>query len=195
VSGTLDIDGAPETAQAAAVSLAEALVALAVTGLLLAGTFTLLDQGVRVHAWSAARVEAQQAARVALERLASELRQAGFGPAGTSFPAIAVAEPTRLVLQVDLDGDGRAAGSREVVTWLLGGGGVLRRNAGAGAQPVINGVRELRFTYRDAAGQPTVDPGAVRSITIALTTEPAHPARDAGRRAAATLTTVRLRNR
>jgi hypothetical protein len=107
-----------------------------------------------------------------------------------------VAEPARIVLHVDDDGDGVIAGPRETVTWTLTADRVLRRNAGGGAQPIVNGVRELAFAYLDAAGAPTAVAADVRSVVIALTTEPDHLAADPSRRATTTLRTqVRLRNR
>ena len=56
---------------------------------------------------------------------------------------------SRLVLHLDRNRDGVIAGAAESVTWLLAGD-VLRREAGGGAQPVINAVRALTFTYVDA---------------------------------------------
>jgi type II secretory pathway component PulJ len=177
------------------VNLAELLVALAITGLLLGSLAGALDQGQRVYATGSARVEVTQNARVALARMAAEIRQAGRGPRPGDFLAIAAAEPSRIVLQQDLNGDGVIAGNGETVTWLLRDG-VLRRNAGGGAQPIINGVRDLSFTYLDAAGAPAVSPAAIRVVGISLTTEPDH----AHSRLAATaphtvITQVRLRNR
>jgi type II secretory pathway component PulJ len=171
--------------------LAELLTALAVSGLVLAAATTLLMQGQRVFTSGAARVESQQSARIALTRMAREIRQAGLG--GGSFPPIALAEPSRLVLQHDLDGNGIVGARGEMVTWLLSGS-VLRRNAGGGAQPIVGGVRALAFSYLDAAGLATTDPTAVRTVVVRLTTEPEQPG--AGGAAATTLTTeVRLRNR
>lgn len=149
-------------------TLAELLVGLTVLGTLLAATFGVLDVGLRAWAFGTARVEAQQGSRIALERLAAEIRQAGAGIAG---PAISVAEPTRLVLHLDRDGDGRAAGPSETIAWLLRGA-VLRRSAGAGAQPVVPGVRALHLAYLDARGAPTTEPGEVRTVLITLTTGP-----------------------
>lgn len=175
-------------------SLAELLVALAALGFLLGATVTALGQGQRLYAFGAARVETQQSARAALYRMAAEIRQAGFGPA-TGGPAISVAEPARVTIHLDLDQDGVIARRRETITWLLRGR-VLRREAGGGAQPVINGVRDLRFDYFDAAGRPTAVPADVRAVAITVTTEPDHLAADPARRAQVTLVTrVRLRNR
>jgi hypothetical protein len=175
-------------------SLADLLTALALVGVVMGGTLTLLRDGQQAAALAWARVEAQQGARVALERLTREIRQAGRGLSDAEAPAISVAEPARIVLHVDHDGDGQSTGGPEVVTWFLRDG-VLRRSAGGGAQPIVNGVRDLVLTYRDAHGEPTAEPGAVRAVGITLMTGPA----EAGGRARRTLTVlsteVRLRNR
>jgi type II secretory pathway component PulJ len=172
------------------VHLGDLLVSLAVLGLLLAATLGVLEQGQAAYAGGAARVESQQTARVALARLASDLRQAGFG--GPGPPAVAVAERTRVVLHMDLDRNGIIAGRGETVTWHLDGT-ILRRNAGGGAQPIVNGVVALTLEYRDARGLPTTAAPAVRAVTVRLTT------RAAGRRGGGAdttvTTTVRLRNR
>lgn len=170
-------------------NLAELLVTLALVGLTLAGLFTCLDHVQRAYAIGVARVESQQSARIGLERLAREIRGAGAGPG--AFDAISVAEPERIVLHADLDGDGAVTGRGETIAWRLTDG-VLRRDAGGGAQPVVEGVLSLRLEYLDAAGRPTSVAGEARAVVITLTTE--------GRRAnaggATTLTTrVRLRNR
>src|SRR5437763_1393864 len=73
-----------------------------------------------------------------------------------------------------------------------GAGAVLRRDAGGGAQPVVEGVLRLRLEYLDFAGRPTRVPGEVRTVVITLTTEGGQP----GAGGATTLTTrVGLRNR
>ena len=188
---TLDIDASGKGTEAGWVHLAEVLTALALTGLVFSATLTLLAHGQRAYTEGAARVESQQRARLALARMARELRQAGSGR-GT-LPPIAVAEPAKVVIQQDLDGDGVASARGETVTWQLSAG-VLRRNAGAGAQPIVNGVRALTFSYLDADSRLTTAPASVRTIVITLTTEPEHPG--AGGATLTRLTTeVRLRNR
>ena len=171
--------------------LADLLAALAIVGLVLAATLTVFAEGQRAYMRGAARVESQQTARVALARLSREIRQAGRG--GNDVSPIAIAERSRIALQHDLDADGKAAGRGETVTWRLSVG-VLRRDAGGGAQPIVNGVRALELTYLDEHGRPTATPGAIRVVGITLTTEPEHPG--AGAQTLTTLTTqVRLRNR
>ena len=171
--------------------LTDLLTALAVVGLVFAATLTVFAHGQRAYTQGAARVESQQNARIALSRMAREIRQAGAG--GGTLSPIAVAEPSRIVLQHDVDGDGSAATRGETVTWQLSAG-ILRRNAGGGAQPIINGVRALVLTYFDADGRSTTAPAAVRAVVITLTTEPEHPAAGAATQTKLT-TEVRLRNR
>ena len=137
------------------------------------------------------RVETQQSARAALARLATEIRVAGHG--GRGFDAVAVAAPDAIVLQQDLNGDGAVVANGERVTWRLVGT-ILRRDAGGGLQPIINGVSTFTLSYFDVAGAPTAVPGAVRSVEILLATRPNDPV--AGPSPSTVLTTrVRLRNR
>ncbi len=150
-------------------SLIDLLVALAVGGGLMAATLSLLHLGVRAWVWGAARVSAQQSARYALERMASELREAGYDPTVAGIAPVVAAEPTRIVFQRDLNGNGVVDPTRERVTYLVRPGErILRRDAGGGAQPVIEEVRELRLHYLDRAGAPTTDPAAVTAVRVRL---------------------------
>jgi hypothetical protein len=152
-----------------------------------------LEQGHLAWSIGAARVEAQQSARVALTWLAAELRGAGHGSA--AHPALSVVEPTRVVLHVDRNHDGVIAGAGEIITWKLDHD-ILRRDAGGGAQPVINGVRALALEYFDDRGHTTAEAAAVRRVRIVLTTRADHARSLPGAGLGATLTTeVRLRNR
>ena len=186
----------PRRADAARMVLHELLVALAVGGVVMAVTYTTFEHGLRAYEIGAARVETQQAARNAIQRLATEIRYAGRGARWTDA-AIVVAEPSRLVLASDLDDDGTTTDRGEQVTWQLVSS-VLRRNGGtgAGAQPVINGVRTFALRYFDVGGAPTTDVTAVCTVEITLVTEPAGPASSLAEGVASQFTTrVRLRNR
>jgi len=175
------------------VHLADLLVAMAVFGVVSAGMFTMLQEGLRVYTIGASRAESQQSGRIAVERLAGEIRAAGLGPPPAAFPAIAVAEATRIVLHHDLDGDGVIAGSGETITWRLTGA-TLRRDAGGGAQPVIDGVRSFALDYLDASGHAAMTAEEARMVVITLVTEAAWELAD--RSVVTTYSTrVRLRNR
>ncbi|PYM91452.1 MAG: hypothetical protein DME04_18725 [Candidatus Rokuibacteriota bacterium] len=173
--------------------LVDLLVAGAVFGLIAAATFSTLQVGLRAYTIGAARAESQQSGRIALERLANDIRIAGLGPQHPSFAAIALAEPTHLVLHRDLDGDGAVTAVGETITWRLTGR-TLRRDAGGGAQPIIDGVRSLVLEYLDAAGEPTAGASDIRTVVITVVTEAESVL--AGREVTTTFSTrVRLRNR
>lgn len=176
-------------------TLTDVLVSISVLGLVAGATLVTLEQGQRAWAVGAARVEAQQSARAALTWLTAEVRAAGQGMRATGPAAISVAEPTRVVLHVDKNHDGIIAVSGETIVWRLDKD-ILRRDTGGGGQPVINGVRALAFAYFDAAGAPTADPAAVRTVRITLSTRADHTHAVLTSTLGPTLTTeVRLRNR
>ena len=151
------------------VSLAELLIALAILGLVLACVFGALHDALTAYRWGAGRVEAQQSARVALERMAAELREAGYDPRGEGIQPIVVAAPALVTFQRDLNGNGVIDPTHERVTFVLRSGETtLRRDAGGGAQPIIDGVRRFRLTYFDRAGLPVTDPARVVSVRIHL---------------------------
>jgi hypothetical protein len=190
----VDIDAGACAIDAPRMTLGDLLVSTALLGLTAGASVTLLEQGHQVWAVGATRVEAQQSARAALTWLVAELRAAGQGNSGDALPALSAAEPSRLVLHLDRNRDGFIAGAAESVTWLLAGD-ILRREAGGGAQPVINAVRTLSFVYFDADDRATTDPTTVRRIFITLATRPDHTRTAATQALGATLTTaVTLRN-
>jgi len=170
-------------------ALAELLVTLALVGIVVAALTGLFQQGEQAVLFGTSRLEAQQSARVALERLGRELRGAGIDPRGTGFPPLVNPTSTGFTIQNDLNGDGVIAGNPETITYSLTGR-TLRRNAGGGAQPVVDGVEALEFTYLDAAGNPPKTPREIRSVVVTITTGSA----DGG--GGTTMTTqIRLRNR
>jgi hypothetical protein len=172
--------------------LADLLVAAALFGVVSAGVLTVLQEGLQGYAVGASRAESQQSGRVALERLAGEIRIAGLGRRPATFAAISVADPTRVVLHSDLDGDGVVTGAGETIAWHLAGT-TLRRDAGGGAQPIVDGVRSFRLEYLDALDRPVTTPDDVRTVVITLVTESVF---DVPRAPVTTFSTrVRLRNR
>jgi type II secretory pathway component PulJ len=151
------------------VSLVELLISLAVLGVVLACVFGSLQGALKAYGWGAGRVEAQQSVRVALERMTAELREAGYDPKGAGIQPVIAAAADLVTLQRDLNGNGVVDPTRERVTFLLRPGeSTLRRDAGGGAQPIIDGVRRFRLSYFDRRGLPVPDPSRVALVRIHL---------------------------
>src|SRR5918992_1440126 len=86
-------------------TLAELLVAFAISALVLAGATTAFQAGTRVLEFGVDQAAAQQTARGALERVAREIRWAGYGATFTGS-AIINQNSTSLTVQSDFNSNG-----------------------------------------------------------------------------------------
>jgi len=198
-------------------TLTEMLVAMACLGLVLAGLTGLFASGHQSFLIGANQVEAQENVRIALSRMADEIRGAGNGPSGAAFAAIAVGQTaTSLVLQNDWNGNGiiepgvttnvNGALRGEQVTYSFVGTQLLRQESGvdAAAVPLVGGIQNLTFTYFGADGAPTVLSANIRSVTVTVragpeTRQPSNPcvpyAYAEGNVGVTMIDTARIRNR
>jgi prepilin-type N-terminal cleavage/methylation domain-containing protein len=109
-------------------TLAEMLVVCAIVGLVMASLLGLVLSGQQAFWFGTTQVDAQQTARVAIERMVKEIREAGYYPQNPdTSPATCSAAPcytfdaiasgptaTSVTLQYDWNGDGTSAGSGKV---------------------------------------------------------------------------------
>ena len=112
-------------------TLAEMLVVCAIVGLVMASLLGLVLSGQQAFWYGTTQVDAQQTARVAVERMVKEIREAGYYPQAPTplttgacatlicyaynFDAIATGMTSASVtLQYDWDGDGASAASAKV---------------------------------------------------------------------------------
>ena len=165
-------------------TLAELLVVMAVTGLVMAGAFALQHQGTQSYLTGAARVEVQQNARMVLERMVRELRSA------RSVTAIGGPEDITFVHE-----------NGNTVRYQLSGN-MLNRTEGGAPAALAGGVQTLTLTYYSAfdaatnTGTVTAVPGSVRVIRIQIITGTERPASagSPGDQRATVESTVTLRN-
>lgn len=144
-------------------SVAELLIAGAMTSLLMAGVFSILQQGQNAYMFGASRAEVQQTARGALDRLGSELRTGSVVTASTASS-----------ITFDFIDEG---GGTVTVTYSLNGTNLQRNQtapAPAAAQPetVIGGVSAFVLTYFDSNNVATTTAANVRTVNLKLTTQP-----------------------
>lgn len=194
-------------------TLAELLVAFVIVGLILAGLLTLLMAGSQSYLTGANQVEAQGTARAALERMAQEIRGAGYNPQGvTTFNPIVGASAcpntdapiaTAFMIQSDTNGDGTIQAT-ECVSYTLNGTNLQRRDFSVDATPqtIMGGIQGLTFTYWKGDGSQIIPMVAsevpnIRSIQLDITTEPeTQPGIwQAGRVRVQMIDRVRIRNR
>jgi len=194
-------------------TLAELLVACAVITFVMAGLLVTLQSGQQSYLVGSHQIEAQQNLRVALERMAREIQQAGYCPTciGTApFTAIASQSATGFTLQNDWDGSGaidtsspvtNASGTTrgEQIVYAVSGGALTRQEVPLDGSPVTlaTGVANLAFSYQDDTGTVTATAADIRTVVMSVTTRPQfQPAATQQGRVLVTMTdTARLRNR
>lgn len=165
-------------------TLTEMLVAVVAIVLLIAGALAIQQSGLSLYLSGSSRVETLQNARVALARMARELKAASDV---RSAPLMASDLTFRW-----RDG----SGTDPVIRYQLVGTELKRTQDANPAETMIGGVQALTFIYRDSANAVTTNKAKVRRIDITLRvgTEQAVQAGSAADAKSEVTTTVRLRN-
>jgi len=150
-------------------TLVELMVAMSIFLLILVGIFQVFDPSRNAYQVSTRKLDVQQNARVAMDRMARQIRMAGYFPENIATPpanlsnSIQVATDSALSVAGDLDG----LGSSSAYTFCLDSTG-LRRVSGAignaASYTCSNGtllaesVTALSFAYFDSANNPVPNP-------------------------------------
>jgi type IV pilus assembly protein PilW len=151
-------------------TLVELMVAMSIFLLILVGIFQVFDPSRNAYQVSERKLDVQQNARVAMDRMSRQLRMTGYFPENIATPpanlsnSIQVATESALSVAGDLD----ELGASSAYTFCLNGG--LRRVSGAigaaGSYTCANGqlmaesVTALSFAYFDSANNPVPNPPA-----------------------------------
>lgn len=164
-------------------SLAELLVVTAVLGLVMVAVISIQQKGQESYIYGANRIEAQQNARVALDRMTRELRSALSIVALTSTDVTFVNQENSQV-QYQFSGTN------------------LNRISASGTETIIGGVLDVSMTYYkvwdpdDTKRVQTTGPSEVTVILVQLTakTEDAAAKDSLGDRRVQLESAIRLRN-
>ena len=151
-------------------TLVELMVAMSIFLLILVGIFQVFDPSHRAYQASERKLDVQQNARVAMDRMARQIRMAGYFPenidtnsANDLANSIQVATESALAVAGDLDG----TGASQIYTFCRDASGLRRVQGaiGAGAsytcangQLMAESVTALAFAYFDAANNPVPNP-------------------------------------
>jgi len=152
-------------------TLVELMVAMSIFLLILVGIFQLFDPSRNAYQVSTRKLDVQQNARVAMDRMARQLRMTGYfpenlvpNPVTPLSNSIQVATDSAVSVAGDLD----ELGTSSAYTFCLNSG--LRRVSGAigaagsytcaGGQLMAESVTALSFAYFDSANNPVPSPPA-----------------------------------
>jgi prepilin-type N-terminal cleavage/methylation domain-containing protein len=154
-------------------TLGELLIAFAVLAIVLAGILVVHDGALRAYVAGSNRTEVQQSARVALERVAREIRNACMPAGGQIVTAAAVDSLTFTAI----DPPPPAAGG--VCTAVTYTNTVIANTLTRNGQVVAAGVPIVTFTYRDTTGNvlaaPVANPANVRRVDVTIETQSQDP--------------------
>lgn len=185
-------------------TLVEMLVALIVAGIAATAMIGLYRGSSRAYADQEQVVALQQSLRAAFDRVARDLRSAGFDPQGSGRPGIAQAAADGMSFTRDLDRDGATSASGENLALCLyrAGDGTpcLGRTSGDGRdgdgdgtpdvgelgtghgsfshQPLVRHIEAAEFYYTLEDGSRSTapgDPAQVRAVTLTLLGRTARP--------------------
>ncbi len=150
-------------------TLVELMVAMSIFMLILVGIFQVFDPSRNAYQVSERKLDVQQNARVAMDRMARQIRMTGYFPENIATPpanltnSVQVATESALSVSGDLDG----LGASSAYTFCRDSSG-LRRVSGAigaaGSYTCANGqlmaesVTALSFAYFDSANNPVPNP-------------------------------------
>jgi len=172
-------------------SLAEILMATAISSVVLLALYLLYDINQVTFVKGEQQADLQQNARIAMDRIVRELRLAGSERQPTPVipascaTAIQSATATSISFIANIDADDaterveytydNASNPPRVKReqWTSAAGPGCNWSADGGAQSFAERVTALTFAYYDSAGNPTASLGNIRRISVTITTQDA----------------------
>jgi len=168
-------------------SLIELLISLVIISIVSVAVYGVFYLASRSYTTQSVSADVQQSIRAATEVIMQDIRTAGLDPTSSGNFGIELAENIKLRFTSDSIGtSGDFNGilediNSERVTYVLQGTQMnqilYETTASEISYPLINGVKNLTFTYFDSAGNnlgspvPSLQLGDIRSVTIAITVQ------------------------
>jgi prepilin-type N-terminal cleavage/methylation domain-containing protein len=193
---------------AAGFTLAELLVGLAVTGIVMAALFSLLLVSQQTVAQGTNQAEAQQNARAVLARMIDDIRSGGYDPTNSGFATITAQSTAGFTIQNDWNGSGAIQNNvtttlsgvprGEQITYTLSGTTLTRQESQVdGSALPLARVESMTLQYLDDTGAVTAISANIRTVVITLGVSPDNqPAKNPQGRVLVTVSDrARLRNR
>ena len=180
-------------------SLVELMVAMAVSGIVLASIYQVYSTQLKTYTTQQQIVEMQQSMRAIIYMMEREIRMAGYAPAGglggAGNPIFSIARADDLQYNIDINGDRDSDDSGEIVRYQMSNGQLFR-----GGVLVADNIDTLEIAYLDAAGDALAfdsdgnlqAPQNIRSIVITLSGTPRSPG--AVRKQMSLSSEIRIRN-
>jgi type IV pilus assembly protein PilW len=151
-------------------SLVELLVAMAITGVVMAAVFKIYTTQQDSYVLQEQVAEMQQNGRTAKYVMTREIRMAGYDPTGSNEFGFLSAGDNSISFSMDIEVEnGTPDLTGEVITYSVSAGKELMRNDGATNQPVVENIEAVGFAYAyDADDDGSIDTSAGGNIIWAI---------------------------
>ncbi len=168
-------------------TLVELLVGILLSGIVLAGLYSIFISQQRAFSAQERVAEMNQNIRAAMDLMTREIRLAGYKTSTATFTGIATAQASTIQVLADLNQDGDTADSNEDITYSYNAG-TLQIWRNYYTLPIAENITSLSFTYRDANNNVTATLANIRKVTLSITARTAYPDPGTGLYGSITLT-------
>ncbi len=159
-------------------TLVELLITLAISSVIMGGVTSSFVNQRKIIAIQNQRVALIQQAQAAMDLVTREFRTAGTNPTGAAFVPVTYST-ARLEIRADLNGNGTTDTTNDPDEHLIyaydSANKRITRDAGSGAQALVDNIQAFTFTYLDSAGAATTVSSAIRQLQITITARTAAP--------------------
>lgn len=147
-------------------TLVELMVAVVLTSIVTVAIYKAYVSVTTAYEVQDQVVELQQNSRVAIDRMAREIRMAGYDSKETASAGfVATTDADDINFTMDLDESGAIDAGNETVAYSYDAGNLeLKRNGTA----VIDNIDALNFVYLDEDGEVTATLANIRTVQIAV---------------------------
>jgi type II secretory pathway component PulJ len=163
-------------------TLTEMMVSIMIMIVVLFALYSVFDMSLRVFSFGNNKVEATESARVGLEKMEREIRQAYAFNRPSDMHLFDTWTPTQIRFGNDLDGNGVISCPNtsptpqcEKIGYQVSGNTLGRDNISTGTtntvsnlQPVAGHVQSLAFTYFDRDGSPAGSEATIDRVQVSL---------------------------
>ena len=153
-------------------SLVELLIAMAIVSVVMGGVTRSFVNQRKITAIHNQRVALIQQAQAAMDLVTRECRTAGTNPTGAAFVPVTY-HASQLEIRADLNGNGTTDTPNDPNEHLIYAydsvNKRITRNAGSGAQSLVEHIQAFTFSYLKSDGQTTTDPSAIRQLQLTIT--------------------------
>lgn len=153
-------------------TLVEVLIAMAIVGVVMGGVTRSFVHQRKITAIHSQRVALIQQAQAAMDLVTREFRTAGTNPTGAAFVPVTY-HASQLDIRADLNGNGTTDTTNDPNEHLLyaydNANKRITRDAGSGAQPLVEHIQAFTFRYLDSAGADTTVSSAIRQLQLTIT--------------------------